>query len=70
MGGCDDLEGGGGKMCGRHFCRSLVVGAFASSSANMLGWFNGERAWKVQFRQRSSTASIQMSRDGGFIRMR
>ena len=74
-GGWVGLGGAGGRTCGRHRCKSFVVGALASSSGSYkyditMIFPELRRIESLQFRQRSSTASMQMSRAGGFIKIR
>ena len=60
------------KTCGRHLARCFAVGALASSSERytLANGMKGLVSKSLHFRQRSSRASIAISRAGGFIRIK
>ena len=58
------------KTCGRHLARCFAVGALASSSVHVSKKGEGAVSENLQFRHRSSRASIAISRAGGFIRIK
>lgn len=60
------------KTCGRHLARCFAVGALASSSEiyTSAKGVEGPMLEDLQFRHRSSSASIAISRAGGFIRIK
>ena len=60
------------KTCGRHLARCFVVGALASSSEihTLAKGAKGPMPENLQFRHRSSSASMAISRAGGFIRIK